>query len=168
MFDQFLHSNINTRTDSYGGSIEGRAKFLLELVDALAGEIGANNLAVRLEPACVYQGTRGEKRVETWSYICEQFAEKYSEGEKKLSYVHFIEPRFDRIDKEGEKEAFYKSWSAEKVDNEVFKGIVKAKDIPVLSCGGWSDANAHEAREKGWDGVVFAKWFASNPDLPER
>ncbi|KAH8201749.1 hypothetical protein TruAng_004101 [Truncatella angustata] len=167
LLDQFLHSNINTRTDEYGGSPERRSKFVLELITALADAIGASNIGIRLEPTGLYQHTRGIERVETWSYLCRQIADTY-QGDKKLSYVHFIEPRFDRIGSENEKDGFYQSWSLPEVSNEPFRKILANNSIPVFSCGGWDDKNAGEASEKGWDGVVFAKWFTSNPDLPER
>ncbi|KAI1075666.1 NADH:flavin oxidoreductase/NADH oxidase [Whalleya microplaca] len=168
LVDQFLHSNINTRTDEYGGSPEKRSRFLLELTAALAGAIGASNVAVRLEPTGLYQHTRGADRVETWGYLSQQLADLYQD-DNKLSYVHFIEPRFDRIDSEAEKEGFYKSWSLQTVSNQPFRKIFADKGIPVISCGGWDDKNAVDAVEKsGWDGVVFAKWFTSNPDLAER
>lgn len=164
--DQFLHSNLNTRTDEYGGSPEKRCRFLIELTSALSEAIGASNVGIRVEPTGVYQGTRGVERVETWSYLCHQLAETY-QGEK-LSYIHFIEPRFDRIDSAAEKESFYRSWSLPTISNETFRRILAEKGIPVISCGGWDDKNAGDALEKGWDGVVFARWFTSNPDLPER
>lgn len=166
VLDQFLHSNINTRTDEYGGSPEKRSRFVLELTAALAEAIGASNVGIRMEPAGIYQHTRGAERVETWSYLCQQLAETYSDD--KLSYAHFIEPRFDRIDSEAEKDGFYKSWSLPEVSNEPFRKILADKGIPVISAGGWDDKNAAEALQKGYDGVVFAKWFTSNPDLPER
>ncbi|KAK9792792.1 putative NADH:flavin oxidoreductase/NADH oxidase N-terminal domain-containing protein [Seiridium cardinale] len=167
LLDQFLHSNINTRNDEYGGSLEKRSKFALELTEALADAVGASNVGIRMEPTGLYQHTRGAERVETWSHLCQQLAHRY-QGEKKLSYVHFIEPRFDRIDSEAEKDGFYKSWSLPEVSNEPFRKILAEKGIPVISAGGWDDKNASEAVQKGYDGVVFAKWFTSNPDLPER
>ncbi|ORY66611.1 uncharacterized protein BCR38DRAFT_408529 [Pseudomassariella vexata] len=168
LLDQFLHSNINDRTDEYGGTPEKRCRFVLELTAALANAIGPANLAIRMEPTGLYQHTRGTKRVETWSYLCQQLAHTY-QGDNKLSYAHFIEPRFDRIDSEAEKEGFYKSWSLPEVSNELFRQILSEKGIPCISCGGWDDKNAVEAVErKGWDAVVFAKWFTSNPDLSER
>ncbi|KAH6880798.1 NADH:flavin oxidoreductase/NADH oxidase [Thelonectria olida] len=165
LLDQFLHSNLNTRTDSYAGSPEARSKFVLDLVAAVAAAIGPSNVAIRLEPAGLYQGTYGEERVETWSYLARQLAATY-QGDNKLSYVHFIEPRFDRI--EAEPERFHKTWSLPTVSNDPFRAILSAVGIPCFSCGGWSDENALEALRAKWDGVVFAKWFASNPDLPER
>ncbi|KAI5459678.1 NADH:flavin oxidoreductase/NADH oxidase [Mariannaea sp. PMI_226] len=166
LLDQFLHSNLNTRKDSYGGgSVETRSKFVLDLVAAVSAAIGPSNLAIRLEPAGLYQGTYGEERVETWSYLSRELASIY-QGDNKLSYVHFIEPRFDRI--EAEAERFNKTWSLPTVSNEPFRAIFKSAGIPCFSCGGWSDSNAQDAIVARWDGVVFAKWFASNPDLPER
>lgn len=140
---------------------------MLELTSALADAIGAANVGIRMEPTGLYQHTRGAERVETWSYLCKRLADAYA-GHNKLSYVHFIEPRFDRIDSEAEKDGFYKSWSLPEVSNEPFRKIFAEKEIPTFSCGDWDDKNATEALEKGWDGVVFARWFTSNPDLPER
>ncbi|KAH8890204.1 FMN-linked oxidoreductase [Thozetella sp. PMI_491] len=166
LVDQFLHSNINTRTDEYGGTPEKRTKFLLDLLAAVTEAVGPENVAVRMEPTGLYQHTRGADRVETWSHLAERIRDTYS-GDKKLSYVHFIEPRFDRIDSEAEKEGFYKSWSLPKVSNAPFRTILK--DTPCISAGGWGADNASEAVESGdWDALVFAKWFTSNPDLAER
>jgi 2,4-dienoyl-CoA reductase-like NADH-dependent reductase (Old Yellow Enzyme family) len=160
--DQFLHSNINLRTDAYGGSPQKRCKFALDLVDALCAAVGEDNVAVRIEPTGVYNHTRGLERVETWSHLCEQLQKHH-----RLSYVHFIEPRFDRIDSEKEKERFYAGWSLEKVGNEHFRKIMK--DTPCLSCGGWNEENCFDPVDGDWyDAIVFAKWFAANPDLPER
>jgi len=50
LIDQFLRSGANRRTDGYGGSVENRLRFLLEVVDAISGEIGADRLGVRLSP----------------------------------------------------------------------------------------------------------------------
>lgn len=160
--DQFLHSNINTRSDEYGGSPEKRCKFVLDLVDALASAVGQSNVAIRLEPCGLYNHTRGAERVETWGYLCQQLKKAH-----QLSYIHFIEPRFDRINGEKEKEAFQMSWSLQHVGNQHFRKTMG--DTPCISCGGWDDKNVFKAAEAGlYDGFVFAKWFVSNPDLPER
>lgn len=153
------------RTDAYGGSPSARTKFVLDLVAAISAAIGPSNVAIRLEPAGLYQGTYGAERVETWSYLAQQLAATYR-GNDKLSYVHFIEPRFDRI--EAESERFDKTWSLPSVSNEPFRAILEDAGIPCFSCGGWNGDNAADALREKWDGVVFAKWFVSNPDLPER
>jgi 2,4-dienoyl-CoA reductase-like NADH-dependent reductase (Old Yellow Enzyme family) len=90
--EQFLSSNINKRTDDYGGSPEKRCKFLLELMDALAEAIGDNKLALRLTPFGLYNQARGLQRLETWGYLCKELKKKH-----ELSYVHFIEPRYEQV-----------------------------------------------------------------------
>ena len=164
VLDQFLHSNINTREDSYGGSPQARCKFPLDLVAAIATVVGPSKVAMRLEPTGLYNGTYGSERVETWSYLCEQLASTYQD-ENKLSYVHFIEPRFDRITEQGD--AFHKSWNLPTVSNEPFRDIIKRAEIPCISCGGWDATKVTDAAAK-WDLAAFAKWFVSNPDLPDR
>lgn len=178
--DQFLHSNINTRTDEYGGSPEKRCRFVLELVTALVDAVGESNVGIRLEPCGMYNQTRGMERVETWSYLCRELKRAH-----KLSYVHFIEPRKDLVAAlEGEiessavvsdedKKAFWKGWSLPKIELGVFREIFGEKDeegsTPVFSAGGWDDTNVWGVLEEGrYDALVFARWFLSTPDLVER
>lgn len=165
VLDQFLHSNINNRSDDYGGNPEKRARLPLEVVAAVASAIGPSNVAIRLEPTGLYNHTRGAERVETWSYLCSHLGQTYA-GQDRLSYVHFIEPRFDRIESEAEREGFHRSWTLPSVSNDHFRRLLP--DIPCFSCGGWDGDNFGRALEQGWDAVVFAKWFTSNPDLPAR
>ena len=86
--EQFLSSNINKRTDEYGGSPEKRCKFVLELMDALADRIGEENLSTRLTPFGLFNQTRGEQRVETWTHLCRELKRAHP----RLSYVSFLEP----------------------------------------------------------------------------
>jgi 2,4-dienoyl-CoA reductase-like NADH-dependent reductase (Old Yellow Enzyme family) len=86
--EQFLSSNINKRTDEYGGSPEKRCRFVLELMDALARTVGEQNLAIRLSPFGLFNQARGEQRVETWTHLCKELKHAHPD----LSYVSFIEP----------------------------------------------------------------------------
>jgi 2,4-dienoyl-CoA reductase-like NADH-dependent reductase (Old Yellow Enzyme family) len=86
--EQFLSSNINKRTDDYGGSPIKRCRFVLELMDELAKRIGEENLAIRLSPFGLFNQTRGEQRMETWLHLCKCLKEAH----ESLSYVSFIEP----------------------------------------------------------------------------
>lgn len=54
--DQFLQDVSNTRTDSYGGSVENRARFTLEVVDAVVKAIGPERVGIRLSPWSTFQG----------------------------------------------------------------------------------------------------------------
>jgi 2,4-dienoyl-CoA reductase-like NADH-dependent reductase (Old Yellow Enzyme family) len=86
--EQFLASNVNKRTDSYGGSPEKRCTFVLELMEELGKAIGDENLAIRLSPFGLFNQIRSEQRMETWTTLCQ----KLKQDHPKLSYVSFIEP----------------------------------------------------------------------------
>jgi 2,4-dienoyl-CoA reductase-like NADH-dependent reductase (Old Yellow Enzyme family) len=86
--EQFLSSNINKRTDYYGGSPEKRCHFVLELMNNVAKRIGEGNLAIRLSPFGLFNQARGEQRVETWTYLCKSLKLAHP----ALSYVSFVEP----------------------------------------------------------------------------
>ncbi|KAK2759366.1 hypothetical protein FQN54_002844 [Arachnomyces sp. PD_36] len=174
--DQFLHSNINVRTDEYGGSLQNRCRFVLELVDALVEAVGESNVGIRLDPCGMMNHTYGLERVETWSYLCRELKRKH-----RLSYVHFIEPRLDLVAaleggedsaySEEKKELFRKGWSLPKVELKIFRGIfrVEGESTPVFSAGGWDETRVWGVLEEGrYDALVFARWFLSNPDLVER
>jgi len=89
--EQFLSSNINTRTDEYGGTPEKRCRFVLEVMEALAAAVGEDKLAIRLTPFGLYNQARGTQRLETWGFLCKEL-KKLS-----LSYVHFVEPRYEQV-----------------------------------------------------------------------
>lgn len=56
LIDQFLEEVVNKRTDAYGGSVENRARFALEVVDAVVAAVGAKRSAIRISPFNRYQG----------------------------------------------------------------------------------------------------------------
>ena len=64
LVDQFLQDVSNTRTDGYGGSVENRARFALEVMDAIAAAVGQRKCAIRLSPWNKYQGTPNPRRLE--------------------------------------------------------------------------------------------------------
>jgi 2,4-dienoyl-CoA reductase-like NADH-dependent reductase (Old Yellow Enzyme family) len=95
LLDQFLNDNVNNRTDAYGGSIEKRARFPLEVVKAVTAAIGADHVGMRLSPYNYYLGTKDSDPNTHWAYVCEQLAALPKEN--RLSYVHMVEPRFDEV-----------------------------------------------------------------------
>lgn len=86
--EQFLSSNVNKRTDEYGGTPEKRCTFTLELIDEVSKTIGEDRIGIRLTPFGIMGQSRGKQRIETWSHLCENLRKKHP----NLSYVHFIEP----------------------------------------------------------------------------
>lgn len=74
LLDQFLHDNVNKRTDEYGGSIENRSRFVLEVIQAVCEAVGAERVGIRLSPYNYFQDTRDSDPNAHWSYLCEKIA----------------------------------------------------------------------------------------------
>jgi N-ethylmaleimide reductase len=68
LIDQFLQDGSNQRTDEYGGSIEKRSRFLLEVVEAVASVWGANRVGIKLSPSNTFYGMHDSNPRETFSY----------------------------------------------------------------------------------------------------
>ncbi|PWY69739.1 FMN-linked oxidoreductase [Aspergillus heteromorphus CBS 117.55] len=163
LLEQFLSSNINKRTDDYGGTPEKRCRFVLELVDEVAKTVGEENLAIRLTPFGLYNQARGEQRMETWTYLCKSLKETHP----GLSYVSFVEPRYEQIFNYEEKDQFLQSWGLLNVDLSAFRTIFGS--TPFFSAGGWDQTNSWGVVEEGrYDALIYGRYFTSNPDLVER
>ncbi|OKL55870.1 hypothetical protein UA08_08862 [Talaromyces atroroseus] len=161
--EQFLSSNINKRTDEYGGSPEKRCRFVLELMNEIAKRIGEENLAIRLSPFGLFNQARGEQRVETWTYLCKSLKHAHP----ALSYVSFIEPRYEQIFSYEEKDKFLASWGLSEVTLDAFREIFG--DTPFFSAGGFDDSNSWGVIESGkYDALLYGRYFISNPDLVNR
>ncbi|KAI1390252.1 FMN-linked oxidoreductase [Hypoxylon trugodes] len=161
--EQFLSSNVNRRTDEYGGTPEKRCKFMLELMYELSKTIGEENLAIRLSPFGLFNQIRSIQRLETWSHLCRELKANHP----KLSYVSFIEPRYEQLFSETEKQSFLDSWGLPDVDLSLFRKIFG--DTPFFSAGGFNDTNSWGVLERGdYDALVYGRYFISNPDLVEK
>ncbi|TCL74799.1 alkene reductase [Rhizobium sp. BK251] len=157
LIDQFLRSGVNDRTDQYGGSIENRARFLFEVVDAVTKEVGAGRTAIRLSPVTPSNDSTDADPQSIFTYVVEGLA-KY-----KLAFIHVVEGQTggDRNFQQGDKPFDY-----------------KALHLAYRKAGGQSDwlvnngydrQAAIDAVESGRaDLVSFGKPFIANPDLVER
>ncbi|KAF2089297.1 FMN-linked oxidoreductase [Saccharata proteae CBS 121410] len=165
--EQFLSSNVNKRTDEYGGTPEKRCTFVLELMKELAKGVGEENMAIRLSPFGLFNQARGQERLETWGHLCRELKRNHP----SLSYVSFIEPRYEQVFSTAEKDAFLSSWGLPSIDLSLFRQIFSnaPTSIPFFSAGGWDDKSSWGEIESGrYDALLYGRWFTSNPDLPER
>ena len=95
LLNQFLDPNVNQRTDEYGGSIENRSRFALEVVDALVEAVGESKVGIRFSPYGTFNTMSGGAE----TGIVAQFAhiigelEKRARAGKRLAYIHLVEPR---------------------------------------------------------------------------
>lgn len=155
LLDQFINSSSNIRTDKYGGSIENRTRFPLEVVDAVVDAIGASRTAIRFSPGENYQDMEDETTVETWSYLTSQLQQNHPD----LAYLHFIQARAnvhgpDRSNAPPDTLQPYR---------QIWRG-------PFITASGFSNATteAVELAEKTGNLIAFGRAFLANPDLPER
>jgi N-ethylmaleimide reductase len=150
--DQFLQDGTNKRTDTYGGKIENRALFMLEVTDAAIGVFGADRVAVRLAPSGTYGSMFDSDPATTFGYITERLSER------GIGYLHIVEPRIMGADDiEAGHEAIDAAYLRPK-----FKGT-------LIAAGGFTRQTAEEIVAAGHaDMVAFGRHFISNPDLVER
>lgn len=167
LLDQFFHDNVNTRDDEYGGkSMENRARFPFEVIEAVIKAIGSTKTAIRLSPYNYFQDTRDSDPNAMWSYICQKLVDL----PEPIAYVHMIEPRFDEILSAEDK---IKSLGTETKSSEfsldVFRKILNKKNILFVAAGGFDAKTADEKISSGGaDVIAFGRSFIANPDLPIR
>ncbi|CAO3606952.1 unnamed protein product [Mucor hiemalis] len=155
LLDQFINTSSNKRTDIYGGSIENRARFSLEVVDAVVDAIGAERTAIRFSPGGGFQDMQDDTVVETWSYLTSELQKNHP----LLAYVHFIEARA---------QIHNDSAPISTVDSlEPYRQIWKG---PFIAASGFSNTTEHaiDLAEKTGNLIAFGRAFIANPDLPER
>ena len=152
LLDQFLQDGSNHRTDEYGGSVENRARLLLEVVEAVASVWGGDRTAVRIAPGGSWNGMSDSDPQALFGYVAGQL------NRFGLAYLHIIEPRVKGNVVVAEGQAAIASEQL----HQVFKG-------KIIAAGGFEPDTAEAVVEKGdADAVAFGRHFISNPDLPER
>jgi N-ethylmaleimide reductase len=150
--DQFLQDGSNKRTDLYGGSIENRARLMLELTNALISVFGANRVGVRISPSGEWGSVQDSNPEATFGYLASEL------DKLGLAYIHVIEPRIKGDDTLHEGQAPVAAATIRKY----FKGT-------ILAAGGFDREQAEAIINNGdADIVAFGRYFSSNPDLPER
>jgi 2,4-dienoyl-CoA reductase-like NADH-dependent reductase (Old Yellow Enzyme family) len=89
LIDQFLRTGTNQRDDRFGGAIENRARFLLEVTDAVAEAVGADRVGVRLSPFGKFNDMYDSEGFTVWNYVADAL------GRRSIAYLHLIGPRAD-------------------------------------------------------------------------
>lgn len=164
-----MHDNINDRTDAYGGSVENRCRFLLEVVEAVTAAIGADRTGIRLSPYNFFQDTKDSDPNAHWSYLCAQLAGL--PASQRPVHVHMIEPRFDeQLDEAQKMQALAGNAGETKVNSLTpFRTQLAEAGIRFLAAGGFNRDNVASKIETGAaDAVVMGRLFIANPDLVAR
>jgi N-ethylmaleimide reductase len=160
LFEQFMNSVLNTRTDCFGGdSVENRTRFLLEVVEAAVRELGPGRVGVRLSPFGKFNGIPADPRTEeNLLYVAERLRRL------GVAYLHLV---YELMPEANMEVAQFKT---NHLDHALLRKIRKAFSGAIIWCGGFTDRkSAQDALDTGLvDLIGFGRPYIANPDLAER
>ncbi|MGB3613197.1 MAG: alkene reductase [Elainellaceae cyanobacterium] len=149
LIDQFLQDGANQRTDAYGGSVANRARFLLEVVDAVAEVWGANRVGIKLSPSNTFYGMDDSDPKATFTYVLEALSPK------GLAYVHLMEPNEKDLEQD--------------IISLVVPTFRSSYGGTIIANGGFDHQSGDRILADGSAELVsFGRLFLANPDLPQR
>jgi N-ethylmaleimide reductase len=149
LLEQFLSPVSNIRTDNYGGSVENRCRFVLEVITAVTEAIGKGKTAIRLSPYGVASDMPHYPEIDaTYNYLSKQL------NKLGIAYIHLVD---------------HSAMGAPEVPIEMKKLIRHNFKNTVILSGGYDKERAEADIQSGLgDLVAFGRPFINNPDLVER
>lgn len=149
LIDQFVNPGSNQRSDRYGGSIENRCRFAIEVAQVISDAIGAEKTGIRLSPYGVYNDmTLFDEIDETYEYLAHEMAKL------KLAYIHIVD---------------HSSQGAPEVPDAIKSKIKEAFGGTIIASGGLTREKAEQILQSGKAELTsFGTSFLSNPDLVYR
>ena len=153
--NQFLCTSSNKRADGWGGTVEKRARFLSEALDAVLQEWAPDRVGVRVSPSGHWQDMHDEDPIALWTHVG-----RLLQGKGGLAYLHVVEPRDTGLG----------AAPTDPVDLQLTAAFFRPLfSGPILTAGGHDLASAKECVGGGGaDAAVFGRFFISNPDLVKR
>ena len=149
LFDEFINSVINTRTDNYGGSVENRCRLLLETVQAVGEAIGFDRTGVRISPNGRFNAIPEDPEMQA------NFVYLASELDKLgIAYLHINDQT---------------TFGMPGVPEDMIKKIRDVFSGNIILCGGYDAPRGETAVDSGLaDLVAYGVSYIANPDLPQR
>ena len=145
LIDQFLRDGANHRTDEYGGSIENRCRFALEVIDAVIAEIGAGRVGIRLSPVTPANDLSDSNPQAVFGYLIEQL------NLRGIAFIHFVEGA---------------TGGSRDVPGFDFAWARKTFNGTYIANNGYDREMALDAVQTGRaDAIAFGRLFIANPDL---
>lgn len=140
--EQFLSSGTNRRTDRYGGSLENRARFIMEVLTAMIGEAGRDRVGIKIAPEMNFNSVSDANPRETYQYLLQRL------GELKPAYLHLMKTQ-STVD---------------------YRALLRPLfDGALLHGGGLNKESAQSLiTSAGADAAVFGSLYLANPDLVQR
>ncbi|WP_250480991.1 alkene reductase [Caballeronia sp. GAOx1] len=154
LIEQFLHERTNQRTDDYGGSLENRCRFAMEVAEAVTGVWGEDRVGIRLSPFGTANDSGEADPWPLYDYLIRRLASL------NLAYLHLIEPRASGA---GQAEVNHVDLPSA---SELFRPIWPRA---LIAAGNYTRDGALSAIAEGRaDAIAFGRLFIANPDLPLR
>lgn len=150
LIDQFTRDGTNTRTDEYGGSINNRIRFCLEITEQVCAEVGSGKVGIRISPTNTVWGIKDSDHRATFSRLVERL------NDFNVAYLHVLEPhpdfghQIETID-----------YMTPKI-REIYQGT-------LITNGGFTKETGNQIlADRGSDAIAFGVPYIANPDLVER
>lgn len=153
LLEQFIHPHTNRRQDEYGGSMEARCRFVLEVAQGMADAIGADRVGIRISPYGVFNdmplvAEHHAEVDETYGYLASQLSEI------GLVYLHLVD---------------HSSMGAPEVPESLKRELQQRFSGKLIRSGGFDVVSAEETLQQGLaDVIAFGRPFIANPDLVRR
>lgn len=148
LIDQFLRRSSNHRDDEFGGSIDNRIRFAMDVIEAVCTAIGADKVGIRLAPFITQRGMQDEETTDAILAVARQLKQL------GVAYIHLSEADWD---------------DAPVVPDRFRHDLRAAFNGTIIVAGNYTAESGAKLIEKGLaDGIAFGRKFIANPDLPER
>ena len=146
LIDNFLRDGVNARTDAYGGSVPNRARFLLEVADAVISVWGAKRVAVRISPLVPFNDMTESQPEALVTYVAQELSRRG---------IAFLEIRH-------ENHALPAEHAILRIARQHFHGV-------LMSNGSYTRESGEATVAQGAaDAIVYGRPYIANPDLVER
>ncbi|MBW0450934.1 alkene reductase [Paraburkholderia phenoliruptrix] len=154
LIEQFLQEKTNQRTDEYGGSIEKRCRFAIEVAEAVTSVWGEGRVGIRLSPFGTANDSGENDPLPLYQHLIRRLASI------NLAYLHLVEPRASGA---GQAEVNHKDVPSA---SELFRPLWPQV---LIAAGNYTREGARAAVADGHaDAIAFGRLFIANPDLPLR
>lgn len=148
--NQFLAESSNQRTDEYGGSIENRSRFVLEVMDAMVEALGADKVGIKLSPSIPYNSIIDSDPTSLYHYLLGEL------DKLPLAYVQLMN-------------AMFPTDNLPQYPRDVMGVFSQATKHMIIANGGYTRESGEAELEKGSASMIsYGSLFISNPDLPKR
>ncbi|KAG5225536.1 12-oxophytodienoate reductase family protein [Salix suchowensis] len=161
LIDQFLKNGINDRVDEYGGSIENRCRFVMQVIQAVVSAVGADRVAFRMSPAIDHLDATDSDPLNLGLSVIERINKLQLQVGSNLTYLHVTQPRYTAS---GQTES--RRTGIEEEEAQMIRTWRRAYQGSFMCSGGFTRELGIQAVTEGdADLVAYGRHFISNPDL---